>query len=75
MVISARVVNPLGNVWEHGQIIIGVLRPDRAFDNQTQAMLDGDTAITAVGTAVAVALEKAVVRGVLAAQGNTFSQK
>lgn len=144
VVAALVVVNPLGDVWEHGQIIVGALRPDGAFVNQTQAMLDGvpsplftqtmnttiaviattarltkaeasrvatlahdgmaraispvhtqwdgdtvfclalgsdtsyltgDAAITVVGTAAAVALEKAVVRGALAAQANTFSQK
>lgn len=137
MVAALAVVNPLGDVWNHGKIIAGALNPDGTFVNQTNAMLDGvpsplfqeapnttiavivttarlakaetcrvatlahdgmaraispvhtqwdgdtvfclalgthnedwseDAAITVVGTAAAVVLEKAIIRGTLAAQ-------
>lgn len=136
-VVSAlAIVNPLGDVWDHDHIVVGALRPDGRFVNQTKEMLEGvpspvfyeanttiaviattaqltkteacrvatlaqdgmaraispihsqwdgdtifclatgsdtnyykgDAAITVIGTAAAVALEKAVIRGALAAQ-------
>lgn len=139
IVAALAVVNPLGDVWDQGQIVVGALRPEGGFVNQTKAMLegvpsplfvpavnttiavvatnarltkaqaervatlahdgmarsispihtqwdgdtvfclalgtdksdlDGDAAITVVGTAAAVALEQAIIRGALAAQPN-----
>jgi L-aminopeptidase/D-esterase-like protein len=144
VVAALAVVNPLGDVWDHGRIVVGALRPEGTFVNQTQAMLDGvpsplfrqimnttiavvattarltkaeasrvatlaqdgmaraispvhtqwdgdtvfclalgsdtgyltgDTAITVVGTAAAVVLEKAIIRGALAAQSGTYAPK
>ena len=137
VVAALAVVNPLGDVWDKGRIVVGALRPDRTFVNQTKAMLDGvpsplfnpavnttiavvattarltraeaervailahdgmaraispvhtqwdgdtifclalgtytgpltgDAAVTVIGTAAAVAMEQAVIRGALAAQ-------
>ncbi|VBB05104.1 peptidase s58 dmpa [Lucifera butyrica] len=137
MVAALAVVNPVGDVWDRGHIVVGALRPDGTFVNQTKAMLagvpvlkssqtrnttialvattaqltkaeanrvatlaedgmaraispdhtqwDGDTIfclalgsytsnltsdelVTLVGTAAAVALEEAIIRGALAAQ-------
>jgi len=138
VVAALAVVNPLGDVWDQGHIIVGALQPDGNFVNQTKAMLDGilsplffepanttiavvattakltraeasrvaalahdgmarvispihtqwdgdtifclalgtdknyrladDAAITVVGTAAAVAIEKAIIRGAIAAQ-------
>jgi L-aminopeptidase/D-esterase-like protein len=138
-VAAIAIVNPLGDVWDKGRIVVGALRPDGSFVNQTKAMLDGipsplfsntlnttiaviattarlnkaeaervatlahdgmaraispihtqwdgdtvfclatgkdkneydsDSMITIVGTAAAVVLEKAIIRGALAAQEN-----
>lgn len=137
IVAALAIVNPLGDVWDQGRIVVGALRPDGTFVNQTKAMLDGvpsplfsepanttiavvattarltkaeasrvatlaqdgmaraispihtqwdgdtvfclamgsdtgylpsDAAITVIGTAAALTLEKAIIRGVLAAQ-------
>ncbi len=135
VVAALAVVNPVGDVWYGERIVVGALRPDGSFVNQTRAMLsgvpapntqtrnttiavvatnaqltkaqanrvaalaedgmaraispdtqaDGDTIfclalgsytsnltsddlVTLVGTAAAVALEEAIVRGALAAQ-------
>lgn len=136
IVAALAIVNPLGDVWDLDRIVVGALRPDGRFVNQTKEMLkgvpspvftdgnttiavvattaqltkteacrvatlaqdgmaravspihtqwDGDTvfclatgsdtsyykgdaAITVVGTAAAVVLEKAIIRGALAAQ-------
>lgn len=134
-VAALAVVNPVGDVWNAGRIVVGALRPDGAFVNQTRAMLEGippqffsksttiavvattarltkaeanrvarladdgmaraispdhtqldgdtifclalgsdpkilpsDSMVTLVGTAAAVVLEQAIVRGALAAQ-------
>jgi L-aminopeptidase/D-esterase-like protein len=144
VVAALAVVNPLGDVWDQGGIIVGALRPNGTFVNQTKAMLDGvpsplflqptnttiavvattarltkaeasrvatlaqdgmaraispihtqwdgdtvfclalgsdtsyltgDAAITVVGTAAAVVLEKAIIRGALAAQSETYVPK
>ena len=144
-VVSAiAVVNPLGDIWDQGRIVVGALQPNGTFVNQTRAMLngvpsplflepmnttiavvatsarltkaeasrvatlaqdgmartispihtqwDGDTVfclalgsdtsnmssdalITQVGTAAAVVLEKAIIRGALAAQTRTYAPK
>jgi L-aminopeptidase/D-esterase-like protein len=143
VVAALAIVNPLGDVWSHGHIVVGALRPDRKFVNQTKVMLEGvpsplfnemnttiavvattaqlskaetsrvatlaqdgmaraispihsqwdgdtvfclatgsdttyykgDTAITVIGTAAAVVLEKAIIRGALAAQSKMVSNK
>ncbi len=140
-VAALAIVNPLGDVWEHGHIVVGALRPDGEFVNQTKLMLEGvpsplfsemnttiavvvttaqltkaeagrvatlaqdgmaraispihsqwdgdtvfclatgtdtnyykgDAAITVIGTAAAAVLERAVIRGALAAQSGVFS--
>lgn len=136
VVAALAVVNPVGDVWCGGRIVVGALNPNGTFVNQTRAMLsgepsphtetfnttiavvatnarlakaeanrvamlaedgmgraispdhtqsDGDTIfclalgsyasdltsdelVTLVGTAAAVALEEAIIRGALAAQ-------
>lgn len=136
VVAALAIVNPLGDVWQQGHIVVGALRPDGKFVNQTKLMLEGvpsplfsemnttiavvattaqltkaetnrvaalaqdgmaraispihsqwdgdtifclatgtdtdyykgDAAITVIGTAAAVVLEKAIIRGALAAQ-------
>jgi L-aminopeptidase/D-esterase-like protein len=137
IVAAITIVNPLGDVWNHGRIVVGALRPDGSFVNQTRAMLEGipsplfnqtmnttisviatnaqltkaeasrvatlaqdgmaraispvhtqwdgdtvfclalgtdtnyfkgDAAVTVIGTAAATVLEKAIIRGALAAQ-------
>lgn len=136
IVAALAIVNPLGDVWDRDQIVVGALCPDGKFVNQTKKMLEGvpspvfadgnttiaviattaqltkteacrvatlaqdgmaraispihtqwdgdtvfclatgsdtsyykgDAAITVVGTAAAVVLEKAIIRGALAAQ-------
>jgi L-aminopeptidase/D-esterase-like protein len=136
VVAALAIVNPLGDVWDHGQIVVGALRRDGKFVNQTKLMLEGvpsplfnemnttiavvattaqltkaeasrvatlaqdgmaraispihsqwdgdtvfclstgtdtnyykgDAAITVIGTAAAVVLEQAIIRGALAAQ-------
>lgn len=143
VVAALAVVNPLGDVWDQGRIVVGAVWPDGTFVNQTRTMLEGvqsplfaaranttiaviatsamltraeasrvaalaqdglaravspihtqwdgdtvfclatgmdpgyptgDAAITVLGTAAAVVLERAVVRGALAAQTrNTVS--
>jgi hypothetical protein len=35
------IVNALGDIWDRGHIVVGALRPDGAFVDQTQAMLNG----------------------------------
>ena len=41
-VVSAlAVVNPVGDVWCEGHIVVGALNPDGTFVNQTRAMLAG----------------------------------
>ncbi len=141
VVAALAIVNPLGDVWNHGHIVVGALRPDGEFVNQTRVMLEGvpsplfsemnttiavvattaqltkaeasrvatlaqdgmaraispihsqwdgdtifclatgsdteyykgDAAITVIGTAAAVVLEKAIIRGALAAQSRMVS--
>ncbi len=136
VVAALAIVNPLGDVWDHGQIVVGAQYPDGRFVNQTKLMLEGvpsplfsemnttiavvatnaqltkadacrvaalaqdgmaraispvhtqwdgdtvfclatgtdtnyykgDAAITVIGTAAAVVLEKAIIRGALTAQ-------
>lgn len=136
VVAALAIVNPLGDVWDHGQIVVGAQYPDGRFVNQTKLMLEGvpsplfsemnttiavvatnaqltkadacrvaalaqdgmaraispvhtqwdgdtvfclatgtdtnyykgDAAITVLGTAAAVVLEKAIIRGALTAQ-------
>lgn len=137
IVAALAIVNPLGDVWDHGRIVVGAQCPNGNFVNQTKAMLEGvpsplfidnmnttiaviattaqltkaeacrvaalaqdgmaraispvhtqwdgdtvfclalgtdtnyytgDAAITVVGTAAAEVLEKAIIRGALAAQ-------
>ena len=41
VVAALAIVNPLGDVWEQGRIVVGALRPDGTFVNQTRAMLEG----------------------------------
>ncbi|MFZ5975419.1 MAG: P1 family peptidase [Bacillota bacterium] len=140
VVAALAVVNALGDIWDQGRIVVGALRPDGTFVNQTRAMLDGvpsplfyqsttiavvatterltkaeanrvakladdgmaraispnhtqwdgdtvfclalgsetsdmsrDAVVTIVGTAAAVVLEKAIIRGALAAQQGTYA--
>ncbi|MHB1313872.1 MAG: P1 family peptidase [Christensenellales bacterium] len=40
-VAALAVVNALGDIWEHGRIVVGALNPDGTFVNQTRAMLNG----------------------------------
>lgn len=144
VVAALAVVNPLGDIWDQGRIVVGALRPNGTFVNQTRAMLDGvpsplfsqtmnttiavvattarltkaeasrvatlaqdgmaraispvhtqwdgdtvfclalgsdtsyltgDAAITVVGTAAAAVLEKAIIRGALAAQSGACAPK
>ena len=144
MVGALAVVNPVGDVWCEGRIVVGALNPDGTFVNQTRAMLagvpspklgktmnttialvattarltkaeanrvatlaedgmaraispdhtqsDGDTIfclalgsctsnlssdalVTLVGTAAAVVLEEAIIRGALAAQSGIYAPK
>lgn len=41
VVAALAVVNPVGDVWCGDRIVVGALRPDGTFVNQTQAILDG----------------------------------
>lgn len=41
VVAALAVVNPVGDVWCGGRIVVGALNPDGTFVNQTQAMLAG----------------------------------
>ncbi|MFL0195294.1 P1 family peptidase [Clostridium sp. WILCCON 0269] len=41
IVAALAVVNPLGDVWDKGHIVVGALRPDGCFVNQTRAILEG----------------------------------
>jgi L-aminopeptidase/D-esterase-like protein len=41
VVAALAVVNPVGDVWCGGRIVVGALRPDGTFVNQTRAMLAG----------------------------------
>jgi L-aminopeptidase/D-esterase-like protein len=41
VVAALAIVNPLGDVWDHGQIVVGALRRDGKFVNQTKLMLEG----------------------------------
>ncbi|MDR3597678.1 P1 family peptidase [Clostridium sp.] len=41
VVAALAVVNPVGDVWCDGRIVVGALNPDGTFVNQTQAMLSG----------------------------------
>lgn len=144
VVAALAVVNPLGDVWDQGRIVVGALRADGTFVNQTRAMLDGDPSplffestnttiavvattarltraeagrvatlaqdgmaraispihtqwdgdtvfclalgsdtscisgdglVTQVGTAAAVVLEKAIIRGAMAAQPGAYGTK
>lgn len=144
IVAALAVVNPLGDVWSQGRIVVGALWPDGTFVNQTKAMMDGlpsplfiepanttiavvattarltkaeacrvatlaqdgmaraispihtqwdgdtvfclalgsdtsplsgDALITQVGTAAALALENAIIRGALAAQPWAYGAK
>ena len=40
-VAALAVVNALGDIWDHGHIAVGALKPDGAFVDQTRAMLNG----------------------------------
>lgn len=42
VVAALAVVNPVGDVWDRGRIVVGALRPDGTFVNQTRAMLSGE---------------------------------
>ncbi|MEL7654584.1 MAG: P1 family peptidase [Bacillota bacterium] len=142
VVAALAVVNPVGDVWDRGRIVVGALRPDGTFVDQTRAILDGvpspllklnttiavvattaqltkgeanrvakladdgmaraispnhtqwdgdtifclalgqhssnlssDGLVTQVGTAAAVVLEQAIIRGALAAQSGSSTQK
>jgi L-aminopeptidase/D-esterase-like protein len=39
VVAALAVVNALGDIWDQGRIVVGALRPDGDFVNQTQALL------------------------------------
>jgi L-aminopeptidase/D-esterase-like protein len=41
VVAALAVVNALGDIWNHGQIVVGALNLDGTFVNQTQAMMEG----------------------------------
>jgi L-aminopeptidase/D-esterase-like protein len=41
VVAAIAVVNPVGDVWCGGRIVVGALNPDGTFVNQTRAMLSG----------------------------------
>lgn len=41
VVAAVAVVNPVGDVWCGGRIVVGALNPDGTFVNQTKAMLSG----------------------------------
>ncbi|CUH97168.1 hypothetical protein P22_3294 [Propionispora sp. 2/2-37] len=41
VVAALVVVNPVGDIWCGGRIVVGALRPDGTFVNQTHAMLAG----------------------------------
>lgn len=41
IVAALAIVNPLGDIWDRGRIVVGALRPNGTFVNQTKAMLDG----------------------------------
>ncbi|SDE29501.1 putative aminopeptidase [Sporomusa acidovorans DSM 3132] len=41
VVAALAVVNPVGDVWCGGRIVVGALNPDGTFVNQTRAMLAG----------------------------------
>jgi L-aminopeptidase/D-esterase len=141
IVAALAVVNPLGDVWDHGRIIVGALSHNGNFLNQTKLMLEGvpsplfnemnttiavvattaqlnkaeasrvatlaqdgmaraispihsqwdgdtifclatgtdtayykgDAAITVIGTAAAIVLERAIIQGALAAQSCIIS--
>lgn len=40
VVAALAVVNALGDIWDRGHIVVGALRPDGTFVDQTQALLD-----------------------------------
>lgn len=39
-VAALAVVNALGDIWDHGKIVVGALRPDGSFVDQTKALLE-----------------------------------
>ncbi|NJD04729.1 MAG: P1 family peptidase [Ruminiclostridium sp.] len=142
VVAALAVVNALGDIWDHGCIIVGALNADGTFVNQTRAMMEGvpsplyymnttiavvatterltkaeanrvarladdgmarsispnhtqwdgdtvfclalgshtsnmsrDAVVTQVGTAAALVLEQAIIRGALAAQSGIYAPK
>lgn len=40
-VAALAIVNALGDIWDHGRIVVGAVRPEGGFVNQTAAMLQG----------------------------------
>ncbi|WP_312198173.1 P1 family peptidase [Anaerospora hongkongensis] len=55
-VAALAIVNPLGDVWCGDRIVVGALRPNGTFVNQTRAMLSGvpPTHIQTLNTTIAV---------------------
>jgi len=55
-VVSAlEVVNAVGDIWDRGHIVVGALRPDGTFVNQTRAMLNGvPSLLYSLNTTIAV---------------------
>jgi L-aminopeptidase/D-esterase-like protein len=41
IVAALAIVNAIGDIWDKGHIVVGALRPDGTFVNQTRAMLEG----------------------------------
>lgn len=56
VVASLAIVNPIGDVWCGDRIVVGALRPDGTFVNQTRAMLSGvpSTHIQTLNTTIAI---------------------
>ena len=56
VVAALAIVNPIGDVWCGDHIVVGALRPDGTFVNQTQAMLSGvpSTHVQTLNTTIAV---------------------
>ena len=60
VVAALAVVNPVGDVWDRGRIVVGALRPDGTFVNQTRAMLDGvPSPLLKLNTTIAVVVTTA----------------
>ena len=72
IVAALAVVNALGDVWSQGRIVVGALRPDGTFVNQTQAMLKGvPSPLYFMNTTIAVV---ATTEGLTKAEANRVAK-